>query len=198
MWSSCVLVKRNRYICRQLDVLSSALCVFDLSVHFFDFAEGRLQRQALSRPSNNCKCHNTVAVICATAHSWSDSLDFCSREKQGHTHCHISVQCGNLPFRRVCKRFGADITCGEMAMCTNLLQGQQSEWALLKRHESEDIFGVQVLSLIFFTGPHEWGLNGNSFYQPVWQLLQDTHFSYIHFSPHCCIAMNNRLKKEQI
>ncbi|KAL3282482.1 hypothetical protein HHI36_005665 [Cryptolaemus montrouzieri] len=31
-----------------------------------------------------------------------------------------------------------------MAMCTSLLQGAPQEWALVKRHHTEDIFGVQL------------------------------------------------------
>ncbi|KAI9340219.1 tRNA-dihydrouridine(47) synthase [NAD(P)(+)]-like protein [Obelidium mucronatum] len=51
---------------------------------------------------------------------------------------------GHLPFRRVAKDFGVDITCAEMMMVNNLTNYTASEWALVRRHPSETKFGIQI------------------------------------------------------
>ncbi|KAJ5711826.1 tRNA-dihydrouridine(47) synthase [Penicillium malachiteum] len=44
---------------------------------------------------------------------------------------------GNMPFRRLCTDMGAQFTYSEMAMSMPLVQGTNSEWTLLKAHETE-------------------------------------------------------------
>lgn len=57
---------------------------------------------------------------------------------------------GNLPYRRLMKTLGADVTYCEMALTVPLLQATNAEWALPKAHKSEyPGFGVQ-----FAAGKH--------------------------------------------
>ncbi|EDV99401.1 tRNA-dihydrouridine(47) synthase [NAD(P)(+)]-like [Drosophila grimshawi] len=85
---------------------------------------------------------------------------------------------GNLPFRRICKEFGADITCGEMACAVPLLKGLGQEWALTKRHETEDIFGVQVC-----------GNNPNVIAQAAQVLHETSRVDYIDLNIGCPIDL---------
>lgn len=49
---------------------------------------------------------------------------------------------GNLPYRRLCREYGAVRTCSEMVLANKLVKG--GERPLIRHHESETDFGVQL------------------------------------------------------
>jgi tRNA-dihydrouridine synthase 3 len=51
---------------------------------------------------------------------------------------------GNLPYRRLCRQFGADLTCSEMIVADKLVRRSRSELTLLRHHPSETAFGIQL------------------------------------------------------
>jgi tRNA-dihydrouridine synthase 3 len=51
---------------------------------------------------------------------------------------------GHLAFRRLCVELGADVTVGEMAVVRRLLKNESSEFALLRSHPDEPLFGAQL------------------------------------------------------
>lgn len=52
------------------------------------------------------------------------------------------AQGGNLPYRRLCREFGAVRTCSEMVLAHKLVKG--GDRPLLRHHDSETDFGVQL------------------------------------------------------
>jgi len=52
------------------------------------------------------------------------------------------AQGGNLPYRRLCREYGAERTCSEMVLADKLVKG--GDRPLLRHHETEDAFGVQL------------------------------------------------------
>jgi tRNA-dihydrouridine synthase 3 len=50
----------------------------------------------------------------------------------------------DLPFRRLAAEWGAEVCVGEMAYAHKVVRRERSELALLRRHASEKIFGVQL------------------------------------------------------
>ncbi len=50
----------------------------------------------------------------------------------------------DLPFRRLAREWGAEVCVGEMAYAHKVVKGHRGELALLRRHEEERVFGVQL------------------------------------------------------
>lgn len=68
-----------------------------------------------------------------------------------------------------------------MAVCYNLLKGQSSEWALLRRHPSEKIFGIQVA-----------GANSNALKEIGAVIRKEFEVDFVDFNAGCPIDVINK------
>lgn len=144
----------NKEVNEKYKSLPSSVCnqltkelQFSLRKRIYDFSESegivksvdeKMKIARENKDNTNSGCVTDEDVI---------TLRQCEKKKidwRGKLYLSPLTTVGNLPFRRICKEYGADITCGEMALASNLVQAAGPEWALVKRHSSEDLFGVQL------------------------------------------------------
>ncbi len=51
---------------------------------------------------------------------------------------------GNLPYRKLCRYFGAQLTCSEMVLAHKIVKGSKREDVLLRKGDDEYPYGVQL------------------------------------------------------
>ena len=77
----------------------------------------------------------------------------------GHAILAPLTKGGNLPFRRLCVDFGAEITMSEMAYARQVNRRSRSELALLRKHESEaaqNLWRWAVVALLVMLVVESW------------------------------------------
>ncbi|KAL0269137.1 UNVERIFIED_CONTAM: hypothetical protein PYX00_006964 [Menopon gallinae] len=157
---------------------------FKLKKKTYDFSKSNAIVEEINKSKNeDTNCVNEDSEKNIGPCSDADEIKLKQNEKkkinwEGKLYLSPLTTLGNLPFRRICKEFGADITCAEMTMAPSLLQSFQYEWALIKRHQSEDLFGIQICG------------NNHSVMTKCAQLLEETvEVDFIDINLGCPIDM---------